>query len=305
MHRVRNDRKPIEGLDFLKFFLFDVLVASFIGIVAWLITGDQVSSFIVSLVVSILLLLVEMRFQVASTRHDLATYAHFDEKSMGDPKLRTFMHDVLDGYTGIANTGDVVFLRRAQKVMEECSAEMSNMREGFCEDHAEEVVDLLLNIIQETKKTVCATSVVKMADYWGGGSGKEWVEANFTAIRRGVKITRIFIIESVDSLDQEGRAQIEAQRVGGIDVRIALANRIDGHLIVDMGLFDDHYYVVADFLAGLGGLQAFRLHRRSVEVERGRITFERILRESEDARTFLAKLPPLDATVSLVERPAR
>lgn len=305
MLRTRNDRSPIEGLDFLKFFLFDVLVASFIGIVAWLVTGDQVSSFIVSLVVSILLLLVEMRFQVASTRHDLATYAHFDEKAMGDGELRIYMHDILDGYAGIAKSGDPVFLRRAKKVLAACSSEVGNLREGYYEDRAEEVMESILGIMKDTKTSLAATSVVKVADYWSGGSGKEWVEANFAAVRRGVKITRIFILENIDSLDEEGRTQIQNQADGGIDVRIALSGRLDAHLIIDMGLFDDKYLFVSDFLAGVGGLQGFRMHRRKAEIDRGRITFDRILRESEDAGTFLAKLPPLEQGVKMVERAAR
>lgn len=286
--------------DFLKFFLFDVLTSTIIGVVTWFVTRDNISSLLISLVTGTILLVVDLRFQLRMTKEEMTTVLGFYRSALDDPFLMATLGSVNASYGGITESKDAFFASRARDRLAACSDDLTRLRDGIMEVPQEEIHNVLASRVREAKQYVFATSIVKMDDVWSGGSGKEYLHENLEAVQRGIRMTRVFIVEDAEGLPPEAHAVMTAQSDGGIEVKIATMGRLGRDLIRDMILVDDRYAGYADFIPGsITGMQGLRLHRTDAEIQRAKTIRDRILRESDNyaiafpelARARAAPLP--------------
>lgn len=129
----RNLSRLSNNVDFVKFFVFDVLVATIFGLVSWIVTKDQITSFMISLGIASILILVELRFQVAISKEEIARAVGLQRASMDDRHLMVTIQNVVDGYTKVATSGNELFINRAREVLGLCAADMNKLREGYIE----------------------------------------------------------------------------------------------------------------------------------------------------------------------------
>jgi hypothetical protein len=291
----RSTRKGQGNTDFIKFFVFDVLVATVFGLVSFLVTRDQIVSFLLSLVIATILLLVELRFQVASSKEDIARAVGIQRAAMDDRTLMVTAERVVDAYTEIARSGDEMFLGRAREVLGACDNQMTKLREGYIEFRPDETYAYVMRMFREAEKNVFGTVFVRVTDFWFRGAGKEYLAENYRTIKRGVKITRVFIVESSDELTEEVVDLMKSQAANGIDVKIAFARNLGGDLLHDMGLWDDKYAAYMDLVPGSKEMRGSRLYRDEGEIRRALNIRERVLQESEDAASFFARFTPQQA----------
>ncbi|HVL87911.1 MAG TPA: hypothetical protein VM681_07925 [Candidatus Thermoplasmatota archaeon] len=283
-------RRAAGNIEFLKFVLVDAVGAAVIGVVSWVVTGDHVSSFLLSMVTGILILLVELRYQLTVTREELSVASGLQRDSLADPFLLQQVPRIVHGYTDVARTGDAFFTDRAREVVSHCAAEVVRLQEGYIEVPAKEVFSYVKRNFHDTRHSVFGTVFVQISDFWFSGGGREYLQENFEAIRRGVKVQRVFIIDDLTDLTLDVQDLIRRQAEGGIDVRVAFTDRLTPDLLHDMGIYDDKYAVYVDLIPGSRKTRGARFYRDEAEVRKAKQIRDRIVRESEPALEVLDRL---------------
>jgi hypothetical protein len=151
----------------------------------------------------------------------------------------------------------------------------------------EEVYPIMLELWKSSKQSVFATSVVKVVDFWFRGGGRKFLEENFSAVERGVKITRVFIVEDIRDITPQFRELIERQVNGGITVKMVLVSDLAPDLLYDMALIDERYVEYLNLLPGSKEMRGASFYNTDGQIRKALEIRSRILNEAEDAVFFL------------------
>ena len=278
----------LGDLNFLKFLIFDLFAAIIFGFIVWVITKDNISSFLISLVISNILLIVDLRFRLTGTKEDIIKVIGFQREALEDHFLFNSVQQFIEGYSKILLNKDTFFLIRVREVITECLTNIANLQEGYMEIRPEEVYSFALSLVKEINHTFFATSFVKATDFWFRGAGKEYLNENLVAAKRGVSITRIFIIEDLTDLTQQVRELINQLETGEIIVKIAHVENLSSDLLHDMAIFDERYVEYLDLIPGSKEMRGARFYRDETEIHKAKAIRDRILRESRDASEVLS-----------------
>lgn len=286
----KSPQRSTYDSEFLKFFLFDVLLATIVGFVSWLVTRDQISSLVISLVTGAILLLVELRFQLVKTKDDLVESMGLQRAGLEDPTLRGALRRLVTAYQGANARGDPKLSHHARALLSDVTNDMAQLQEGVLEIPQGAMYEWSLSLMRESRQSVQAHALVEAHDFWLRGAGKQYVEENLTAARRGVKMSRVFTLDSTDELRPENLSLIQAQMEAGIEVRVAFTKSLARELLVDYAIFDEKYVMYWNLVPGTKEVRSGRLVATETEVRRARALHERVMNEAEPAATFLARL---------------
>lgn len=103
----------------------------------------------------------------------------------------------------------------------------------------------------EQNTTILATSYVKPTEWWKTNWGKEYLEQNFAAVARGVKIERIYIFADQKEMD-ESKELLAKQKANKIIIRYIFANDV-----ANLAIKDD-VIIIGDKLCGTLNLKEGR-----------------------------------------------
>jgi hypothetical protein len=123
--------------------------------------------------------------------------------------------------------------------------------------------------------------VVMNPNKWSTGDHSLWQEANLRIARKGLKMTRIFILKDIDFLRDEFplAKTMKEQSEAGILVRYVTIDELEPELIRDGAILDDNMVITSLFTpAGEYGL--LRHETSSAVVEDNHSCFKRILARS-------------------------
>lgn len=286
----KGPQRSTYDTEFLKFFLFDVLLATIVGFVSWLVTRDHISSLVISLVTGAILLLVELRFQLVKTKDDLVESMGLQRAGLEDPTLRSALRRLVTAYQGANARGDPKLSHHARALLADVTNDMAQLQEGVLEIPQGSMYEWSLALMREAQHGVQAHALVEAHDFWLRGAGKQYVEENLTAARRGVKLSRVFTLDSTDELRPENLGLIQAQLEAGIEVRVAFTKSLARELLVDYAIFDDKYVMYWNLVPGTKEVRSGRLVATETEVRRARALHERVMNEAEPAAAFIARL---------------
>lgn len=278
--------------DFLKFFLFDVLVATIVGFVSFIVTKDQISSLVISLVIGSILLLVELRFQLAKTKDDLEESIGFQRSALEDAALRDGLRRLVGGYTSVVRNNDPRFVARARTLLADAANELVHLQEGFIDVPQSDMYEQAISLARSARQRFDAHSLVEDNDFWFRGAGKQYLDENLAAVKRGVTVSRVFIVATDADITGPSRDLIQLQLDGGIDVRIAFARNLSRDLLVDFFVVDGKYALYWDLVPGTREMRGGRLTINETELRRGQAIHDRLFKEAEPASSVLARIAP-------------
>jgi hypothetical protein len=251
-----------------------------------------VSSLVISLVTGSILLLVELRFQLAKTKDDLVESMGLQRAGLEDPQLREALRRIVEGYQGAVGRGDPRFASPARSLMTDFANDMAHLNEGVVEIPQSAMYDWPISLMREARSSIQAHALVEANDFWFRGAGKQYVEENLNAARRGVKMSRVFTVDTAEDLTPENRDLIRMQVAAGIDVRICFSRSLARDLLVDYVVFDDKYVMYWDLVPGTKEVRSCRLVATETEVRRAKTVHERVMSEAEPAAEFLSRIGP-------------
>ena len=183
-------------------------------------------------------------------------------------QLQNHLDENIEIYQILEGLHDKECLERGNKIVKDCKHKLADLQRGIIELKNEEVFDIAIKRMKDVKKTVKATHLALKPDQghkWKKESQKKYYEANKEAIKRGVKIQRIFIFDkeyilnkNYEIIDREMLEILEEQNKDGINVLLLDKDEIpedikQNVLAADFAIFDDslvqtHYYNIGKII---------------------------------------------------------
>jgi hypothetical protein len=300
--------------EFVRFILFEIFLSGVCGLIAAAISHDAVSSFMISLLVMVVLLMIESRGHLLMTKVDiheqlahvndelqreitltkkaLAEALHLHQEGLSGQVPFERIREIMTGFAIVQASEDAFFLDRAHELIRHCAQSISEFQHGHMEVQPGDIYSLTRQCLKVAEKSVFATSFARTADFWIVDGGPDYLKENLDAVKAGVHVTRVFILASAKDLHKmiKGRTlrMILSEQVdGGVDVRIAYLDTLRNEWRHDMAIFDDKYVEYLDLET-----RGAHLYRATAELIKARDTRDRILERALDARTVLERTPP-------------
>ena len=211
-----------------------------VGVGTWALSDDDAISFVAALVSVLVVMAVELHIGNELRQSNLI-------KAIGLSKQITDMKEVgelVNSFQLVSRTGTKFERRMATERVATCSAALVGLNGGRCDIPADEVYPRSIQLVQEAKGQIFATSVIENHVFWGTEPGRDYWRACREAVaERGVEMTRVFMPKNVDDLDSTAKNLIRAQMEAGVDVKIVFTESLEkqgqGALIADFAIFDD------------------------------------------------------------------
>jgi hypothetical protein len=215
--------------------IFGLIVTLGSALFAYLRSPDNArnqNAAFVSLVGVVFTMLMSIRYDVLPRIEDHLTIGQTVAKN----------HDLLEMIAKLAQTPD--------PPKESLMAYMFNIRlkglennfnmmaEGQFRVDQSEMPDFALELMKTAKKRILCTSYVQFNDWWNTPWGLKYEQLNEEDVKKGVKITRIFIFSTKDSFEG-AKKYMSMQKKAGIDVRYAMTQDLSMKLTSDMIVIDD------------------------------------------------------------------
>ena len=253
--------------------LFGLVIAISVSVIIWFITNDAVTSILVALMTEIIALVLELHIDMARTNKIIADTLSISEATAKYVPLR----ELVTEYDYLIRNGSSLHTNEAQRGLLEFSELIKDLRRGKIKIPASEAYVRAGQIFDTLKKTALVTDIVKDPYKWSTGDHSLWQETNLKYAKKGLKITRIFIIKDKDFLKPEFPLinTMKEQSKSGISVYYVVFDELEPELIRDGALLDDKIVITSLFTpAGEFGL--FTLETSKTLVEDTRRYFERI-----------------------------
>ena len=106
--------------------------------------------------------------------------------------------------------------------------------------------DWLISLTRCARDTIDATSSFVDLAFWRTEPAKHYLEVQRGAIRRGVKVRRLFIVQTPQELNADLDEILEAQRSVGIEAGVVVLSQLSSRVVVgptfDVVIFDGELY---------------------------------------------------------------
>jgi len=155
----------------------------------------------------------------------LATYLMREDIEKTREELLELYHKAHELTFAVVRISDPECQNKAQELLASTMGTISLLQQGYIP------MDEVEFYLEGTKQMEHAINHVKAADRvtteWDSrGVLHNFYEANLRAIERGVKITRIFVVNRADLTDPDFQKVLSTQSSGGIDVRVAFHDEL-------------------------------------------------------------------------------
>jgi hypothetical protein len=250
------------------------IIASF---VVWLATADVLSSVLIALVIELVALTIETQIQLSHSTKVIADTLSISEASAKHTPLR----EVVTEYDLIVRKGSPLHIQEAQRKLLEFGEMIKDLKRGRISIPREAAFVRAGQILDTLEKSMLVTDIVMDPNKWSTGDYPLWQETNLRAAKKGLKLTRIFILKDEDFLRDEFPLNntMREQSGAGISVRYVTLDELEPDLIRDGALLDDRM-VISSLFTPAGEFGLFTLETSSSVVEDNRRYFERILARS-------------------------
>jgi hypothetical protein len=237
-----------------------VLASIVIGIIAWVISSDPMSSLVVSLLGVLLVLHLESRYQSEMHAQHIFRILQLRISLSKETDFTSKMIKLSSSYLTLKESSHEIFIKKAEQHLSETIELFQDLSKGHMSIDANEVVLVAIHLIDNLKRSIFATSMVKLEDFWFRGFGEKYIEKHKQAIKRGVNITRIFIVEDFSVFeDMRLRKLINDQINMSIDVRILWNSQTPPEYLLDFGIWDDEivFYIKFDLNFQMSGADVY------------------------------------------------
>lgn len=126
-----------------------------------------------------------------------------------------------------------------QSRMQSLNEYFDGLAKGRFSVRPEDLSQFLIPMLQSARNEIVATSYAEPASWWREPWGKSYEGENEAAIKRGVKVTRVFLFTSQQDLDAI-RPLLLQEVNAGIKVKYAFVGNVPTDLVNGMVVIDDN-----------------------------------------------------------------
>ena len=260
--------------------LFDTLqfVGVFLGTLLSIILifpahQDPIASTILGLGITIIFQLFDLQKRQSASEERILQANALSQELYQNEILFKHIQDIVKDYCSVDFIGFELFKRRADNAVVECRNILHSLAEGNM------IVHLNSPFSFGIKGLETATNLVKAIDagdaaQWRDTVGEKYVNANMDAVKKGVKIIRVFI-QPTNTLRNMVDI-LKKQQDAGIEVYIAAPESLPREFNQDFLIIDGRVCIHFE-LAGDKQAREERISINEVEIDRMDKKFEQIL----------------------------
>jgi len=253
-----SQRKILDTFQIIGF-----IFSTSVSIVLIFAGQDTVQSVILGLILATLTQLFDLQLRQSSSEDKILRANKLSRALYQDNWLLKFIEEIVDNYLAVKSGWYALFKRRADDVVVECHNTLHSLAEGYMNVGKGSGFAFGAHEIRNVEKCLKSSSVANMA-YWRTPIAVKHFQETSQAIKRGVTITRIFILDSVEV--NEYMDILEQWQKIGADVYIAAANELPVELNEDYLIADDCVYARLE-LTGDGRVRGQRISIDKTEIE--------------------------------------
>jgi hypothetical protein len=272
--------KPIKTVDRFQIVGFVVSTAISIGLI--LLQQDTIISVTLGLVLATLTQLFDIQLRNAESEERILKANILNQKLYRDEWLLNHIRQIVDDYYSVKGSWFNLFRFRAETAVTDCYDTLHSLAEGYMTFGARSPFAFGDEGITDAENSLKA--VTTNPHYWRSLPAKTYLQKHSIAIKRGVKITRIFIVQ-LENLS-EIQDVIEEQENIGVDVYLADVKDLPREMQEIYIIMDDKLVTQAEFTPD-GTIKSWRMFLGPREVEAVVRKFEVIMRRSRKLEYFL------------------
>jgi hypothetical protein len=197
---------------------------------------------------------------------------------------------IYDNYNKIILSNDDIFIKQADKILHNFENNIEFLANNQINLEKDDIVPFIINILPKVKSSIFATSFVKKVNFWSSSPASKVLDENYKAVKRGVKITRILIVEHLEEITHEVRQYITEHTENKIDIKIVFTNQLSSDLVYDMGIYDDKYVLYVDLMPKSKEMRNAKFHCNESEIRNAQDRQQRLLYEAHEVSEILKKL---------------
>lgn len=250
------------------------LISAFVAL-ALVFTGhDAISSSLLGFVLAILTQLFDLQKRQSDIEERILRSNALSQTLFKDNWLLSCVEDIVKDYELVKGKWFEGFRLRAKSAINDCQEVIHGLAENYMIVGDKSPFSFGVLGIQYAEKSIKAVTLSD-SRFWDGVYGENYLTSNVNTIKRGVKITRVFM-NSAETL-RNMEASIRKQHEMGIDVYILATEDVPKQLHDDIVVMDDRYLNKTEF-TGSGKVREWRISIDIMEVEQACRKFDAILR---------------------------
>ena len=120
-------------------------------------------------------------------------------------ELNSHFDDNIEIYQILEGLEDKEYREKGNEILKDCKTKLRDLDRGHMDLESEEVFDKAIMRMRDVKKSVHTTHLAITPDLvyeWRKEKNKKYYEANKEAVKRGVEIHRIFILDKKNIIDE-------------------------------------------------------------------------------------------------------
>jgi len=251
-----------------------VVISIALAIILVLTGQDQATSLLIGLAVTIITLLIDIIARLGESEARIIKISEFGNSLASDSWLFDILRQIVTDYRVVKTRNYDTYIRRMGAALVECRDVVHSLSEGYLITDTMSEFSLGRRGINNAEKEIKAVQYANPS-FWRTLFGEKYLESNEEAVKRGVKIVRIWI-QSKEMLS-EYRDILIAQESKGIQVLIAETPIIPSALLEDSAVIDGQLYIKLELTLD-GHARHERISIDPLEIERANNNFDVLLR---------------------------
>jgi hypothetical protein len=262
----------LQNMDTIQ--LSGFLISAFVALALIFTGNDSISSAILGFVLAILTQLFDIQKRQNDIEQRILRANALSQNLYKDDWLLQRIEHIISDYDIVRGKWYEGFRIRAKNAITDCYEVIHGLAEGYMIVGPKSPFSFGILGIKDAEKTLKAVTLSD-SSFWDGIYGENFLKANADAMKRGVKIVRIFMNtpESLRAIE----ASIRKQHEMGIDVYVLATEDIPKQLHDDVVIMDDRYLNKTEF-TGSGKVKEWRITIDPIEVEQACRKFDAVLR---------------------------
>jgi 3-deoxy-D-manno-octulosonate 8-phosphate phosphatase KdsC-like HAD superfamily phosphatase len=217
------------------------LVAVIAGGIAAAFKAGLANSFIITLVVELIALQLSSDEERHGQSTKLLSAVTLAQEIADSGEQCTLISALVADMSTVSKSGHPLFARQAHDRLVSFVDAIRRLSGGLMTiTDAREIQMEGIWALEHLGEELFATSVVSMDTFWTTSHGPDYHHKNLEIVKRGRKITRVFILDSPEALkDIRLRNLLREQSDAGVDVWYVTADKLPSEAIIDFGIWDN------------------------------------------------------------------
>lgn len=261
--------------------IFSVAVAMIMVIIG----QDSALSLLCGLITTTITLMIDVIARLEESETNILKSSALGTSVSSDPSLLSSIRQIVDDYLAVKSHRYKVFSQEATQTLENCRNVLHGLIEGHMTVNPFSQFTFGRSGIDEIRDSM-VTVQYATPSYWRTRHGEKYWQSNLAAMKRGVKITRIWL-QNQEVL-YNYRDIMELQENAGIQVLVALLDDVPHELHEDYLIADRDMLVKQELtLDGLAKAEITTVD--PVEVQRALNNYDLLLRYTCNLKAFFSE----------------